>query len=266
MRVGDGGWKAARVGGDLKGVRDRLKSGEATLGCSVTLASANVAELIASVGLDWLVLECDHYGVDSADVQQLLMATARSETVSLVRTPPQDLNAIGKALDLGADGVVVPMVTGLDEAQAVVSAARYPPVGTRGFGPMRASTYYLDDERYFHETASSLLVVLILETRGAVEDLERLADAGVDGVIIGPCDLSLAYGLDPLKFNPQIEEICKLALDVGRRTGLAVGINVSSSEDLARRHAQGFTLLDIGPDLNFLHSGLRKLIEAFGAL
>ena len=108
---------------------------------------------------------------------------------------------------MGAMGVVVPMVGSAEEAARVVAATQYPPRGTRSFGPMRGSSYYFDARRILDEIAPSLLVWLILETRGAVDDLEHLAEAGVSGIFIGPCDLSLAYGLDPITDNEEIEEV-----------------------------------------------------------
>ena len=260
----------ARSAGGLVGtaarpnwVREELRAGGATLGCSLGLGSSTVAELLACAGFDWISIDTDHYAVDIGDVQAMLMASAATASIPLVRVPANDLNAIERALDIGAMGVVVPMITSAEEARGVVRATRYPPDGTRSFGPMRATRYYLDAEDYVARSTENAIVWLILETRGAVAELEEIAQTpGIDGVIIGPCDLSLALGLDPLRDNREVEEIAERALAVGRRTGLAIGINVASPEDLLRRREQGFTILDYGPDYRLLLESVRPALEA----
>ena len=260
-RVGERDWQP--VAADPNRLREAGRTGQPTIGCALALGSPTATELVASVGLDWIIIESDHYGTDSADVQALLMASARTGTVPIVRVPPRDLNAIEKALDVGAMGVVVPMVGSAEEAARVVAATRYPPRGTRSFGPMRGSSYYFDARRYLDEIAPSLLVWLILETRGAVDDLEHLAEAGVNGIFVGPCDLSLAYGLDPITDNEEIEEVGRRAIEIGRRTGLAVGINVATPDGLRERRAQGYTLIDVGPEYQYIAAGLQAQLHAF---
>ena len=260
-RVGERDWQS--VAADPNRLREAGRTGQPTIGCALALGSPTATELVASVGLDWIIIESDHYGTDSADVQALLMASARTGTVPIVRVPPHDLNAIEKALDVGAMGVVVPMVGSAEEAARVVAATQYPPRGTRSFGPMRGSSYFFDARRYLDEIAPSLLVWLILETRGAVDDLEHLAEAGVNGIFVGPCDLSLAYGLDPITDNEEIEEVGRRAIEIGRRTGLAVGINVATPDGLRERRAQGYTLIDVGPEYQYIAAGLQAQLHAF---
>jgi len=244
---------------------DKLKAGDATLGFSVGLGSPTVAELVSCVGFDWISIETDHYGLDIADVQSLLMASARTGTVPLVRVPRGDLTAIQRSLDLGAMGVVVPMLSSAAEAREIVEATRYPPDGNRAFGPLRATRYYLEAADYLETVERDTIIWLILETRGLLEDLEEVAAIpGISGVIIGPCDLALSLGLSPLADNPEIEEIGERVLELGRRTGLAIGINVGSPEELLRRRDQGFRILDYGPDYQLLLGALLPALEAFG--
>ena len=156
-------------------VRQKLLAHEPTLGCFLGLGSPNAAELLAHAGFDWLVIETEHNALDAAEVQQMLMALNGSETIPLVRVPSANPVYSQRALDMGALGIVVPLVKTAAEADAIVRATRYPPLGTRSFGALRASRYTFDNEDYFQRANDNLLVVLIIETREAVENLEEIA-------------------------------------------------------------------------------------------
>jgi len=246
-------------------VREKLLAGQPTVGCFMGLGSPNVAELLAHVGFDWLVIETEHSALDSAEIEHMLMATSGSKTIPLVRVPSREPVFIQRALDMGAMGVVVPMVKTAAEVEAIVSATRYPPVGTRGFGPLRASHYALDYEDYLNRANDNMIVALILETPEAMENLEEIAAVpGLDAVYLGLFDYCMAMGLNPLQMPfPETEAAIERALEVGRKTGLAIGIGGASPEDLRQRKAQGFTMLGYGPDFYLLADAARAGVEAF---
>src|SRR4051812_28745249 len=110
-------------------VREKLRSGQPTIGCFLGLGSPNVAELMASAGFDWLIIETEHNALDSAEIQHMLMAVGGTDTVPLVRIPSSNPVFIQRALDMGAMGIVVPLVKTPSEAQAIVRATRFPPQG-----------------------------------------------------------------------------------------------------------------------------------------
>ena len=168
-------------------VRQRVKEGKPAIGCFLGLGSPNVAELMARAGMDWLVIETEHNGLDSAEIQQMLMAMNGSDSVPIVRVPNRDQVYIQRALDMGAMGVLVPGVRTANEARAIVSYTRFPPVGVRSWGPLRASDYTLDNDDYLERANENILVCLILETSDAVENLEEICEVpGVDVLTIGP--------------------------------------------------------------------------------
>ena len=246
-------------------VREKLLAGRPTLGIFMGLGSPNVAELLAHAGFDWLVIETEHNALDSAEIQHMLMALNATDAVPLVRVPSSDHVFIQRALDMGAMGIVVPMVKTADQARSIVSATRLPPEGTRSWGPLRAAHYTLDDEDYAKRANDNILVVLILETKEAFENLEEIAAVpGVDAFIIGPRDLALSLGLDPVDIShPEIEEAAERALAVGRKHGVAVGVSWRTPEELRRRQAQGATFLRYGSDYSILASAARAGVEAF---
>lgn len=246
-------------------VRQKLKAGEATLGTFAGLGSPNVAELLAHAGFDWLVIETEHNGLDSAEVEHMLMAINGAEVVPIVRVPAANHFFIQRALDMGGLGILAPLVKTAAEAAAIVRATRYPPAGTRSFGPLRASRYTFDNAGYFAQANENILVILILETKEAVENLETiLAVPGVDGIYLGPFDLCLSLGLDPMRQPfPEVEAIVARAQTLCRQHGVAFGIGCSTPQELVDRHAQGCTLLGYGTDYSLLASAARTGVMAF---
>ena len=157
------------------------------------------------------------------------------------------------------------MIRTAAEARAVVSATRYPPVGTRGFGPLRASHYSYDNADYFSRANEHMLVVFILETKEALDNLEEIAAVpGVDVIFIGPADLSIALGQNPI--NPPSTELLaatQRALAVGRKSGVAIGNGTSTSEGVEKLCEQGFKWIVYGPDYFLLRGAADKGIETF---
>jgi len=246
-------------------VRERLRRGEATIGCFLGLGSPNAAELLGHAGFDWLVIETEHSALDLAEVERMLMATSATASVPIVRVPSHDPVFIQRSLDLGAKGVLVPMTRSAAQAAAVVSATRFPPEGTRGFGPLRAARYSLDYKEYLATANESMLVALILETAEAVDELDAIAAVpGVDVLFLGLFDLCLNLGLDPLALpHPRIDEIIARALEVGEARGVAIGLGVRDTDELAAQRARGFRFISFGTDYFLLLDSARRGVEAF---
>lgn len=246
-------------------MRQKLQAGEATLGTFVGLGSPNVAELLAHAGFDWLVIETEHNGLDSAEIEQMLMAMNGTDAIPIIRIPAANHFFIQRALDMGGLGILAPVVRSAEEAAAIVRTTRYPPAGTRSFGPLRASRYTFDNADYFARANENILVILILETKEAVADLEAILSVpGVDGIYLGPFDLCLSLGLDPMQQPfPEVETIVERALALCKEKGVAFGIGCSTPQELAQRRAQGCTLLGYGADYSLLANAARTGVEAF---
>jgi 2-keto-3-deoxy-L-rhamnonate aldolase RhmA len=246
-------------------VREKLRAGQPAIGSFLGLQSPNVAELMAHAGFDWLVIETEHNALDSAEIEHMLMAMNGTDTVPIVRIPSSNPVFIQRALDMGAMGLVVPMVKTAEEAQAIVSATRYPPEGTRGFGPLRASHYTIDDEDYFARANDNILVALIFETREAVKNLEAIAAVdGIDVLFLGPADMSLALGLSPLKLpHPEVDQVLDRMLEVGQKGDVAIGKGSHTPEQLRQLQAKGATFLSYGPDYFLLRDAALEGLSAF---
>ncbi len=247
-------------------VRQKLVDGQAAIGSVMGLGSPGVAELLGHAGFDFLVIETEHNALDSAEIEHMLRAVNCTEAVPLVRIPSSNAVFIQRALDMGAQGIVVPSVKTVAEAQAIVRATRFPPEGARSWGPLRASRYTFDNEDYLKRANDNILVVLILETREAVEDMEAIgAVPGIDVLYMGPWDLCLSLGLDPLEMpHAELEDVASRMLATSKAGGVAVGTGASTPDQLAARREQGFTFLTFGPDYMLMASAARAGLAAVG--
>ncbi len=247
-------------------VRQKLLAGKPTIGSFLGLGSPSVAELMAHTGLEWLVIETEHNGLDSAEVEHMVRAIDGTDTVPLVRVPSSDHVAIQRALDIGAMGVVVPMVKSAEEAANIVRFTRLPPDGTRSWGPLRASHYGVDTDDYYERANDNVIVGLIIETPDAVQHLESIGEVpGVDVFILGAWDLSLSLGLDPRKLpHSEVDDVLEKMLEVGSKTGVAIGTNAGTPEEVDELLAQGTTFLSYGSDYHLMVDAVNAGVAAFG--
>ena len=246
-------------------VRDKLRRGQPSLGVFLGLQSPNVAELFGHHGYEWLLIETEHNGLDAAEVETMVRAIETTEGIPLVRVPSHDQVPIQRALDTGALGVKVPMIKTASEAQAIVKMTRYPPAGVRSWGPMRATGYTVNEADYFERANENILVTFILETVEGVENLEEICSVpGVDGISIGPADLGAALGYDPLvRTHPDIEAVAQKMVEVGKKTGVAMGISARSKEDMQKRLDQGFLMINYGADYAIMSALAKEGIDTF---
>jgi 2-keto-3-deoxy-L-rhamnonate aldolase RhmA len=230
------------------------------------LGSPSVAGLLAYAGFEWLVIETEHNAMGMAEIERCIAAIEPTETVPIVRVPSTDPIFIQRVLDIGARGIVVPRIENAEQARAVVAATRYPPEGIRGFGPLRASQFNHNITEYFETINENILVVFIIETKEAIENLEEIASVpGVDGFFMGQCDLCLSLDLHPMKYNeyPEIAEAIAKTLRIGKHHGIATGMNSFSPESLKRHLEEGHTILAYGPEYVLLSQAAKEGIQSF---
>src|SRR6478609_11035644 len=177
-------------------LKQRLRQGETTFGAWLTVANPTVAEIMAGAGFDWVFIDTEHGGFSNDSFQNCLIAFNGSPTVPMVRVAWNDHVLIKQALDMGAEGILIPMVSSVEEARMAVSACKYPPEGTRGFGPRRASDYGRKTDAYVAQANESVIVVVQIEHVNGVADIDGILDTpGVDVACLGPTDLSGSAGV-----------------------------------------------------------------------
>jgi 4-hydroxy-2-oxoheptanedioate aldolase len=243
------------------GLRALWESGEPTIGGWCTIPAALSAELMASAGFDWVCIDTQHGLIGYEQMTAMLQALDVFGTPSFVRVPWNEPGAIMKALDAGADGIIVPMVSSADEAAQAVGACRYPPSGHRSWGPTRPA---LHDAGYSPEAANrDVVCVIMVETVEAVERVEEILEvAGIDGIMIGPADLSLSatheVGMPGMK--PEAAHLMKRVQDVCRARGVVAGTACTRPEDIHRWAAAGFGMFQLSSDLRLLSAAAASIL------
>jgi 2-keto-3-deoxy-L-rhamnonate aldolase RhmA len=246
-------------------LKARLRAGEATRGLWVTLESPTITEIAVMLGLDWIVVDTEHGHLDYGEVMGHLRAARGTDTAVLVRVPDIHQDLVKRALDMGADGVLLPLVRSAADVERGFRFARYPPLGVRGVSGERAVGWGLNLREYVAAANQETMVVPIIETRDAVEDIEAiLATPGLDAIFFGPADLSASYGYPGEWEGPgvaeQILRVRRLAAD----HDLAAGVLARSLAETRQRLEQGFRMVAVGSDTSLLIEGLRARLDGSG--
>lgn len=242
----------------------RLKTGETQIGLWVSLADASVAELAAHCGFDWMVIDGEHGPNGLREVMDQLRAVAE-RTHPVVRVRDDDRARIKQMLDIGAQTILVPMVESAEQAREAVRSMLYPPAGARGVGAMlgRATGYGAIGDYLATANDEVCLLVQVESRKGLAALDEILTVEGVDGVFIGPADLTADMGHGTNSAAPEVQDAIRDAIARIRAAGRAAGI-LSTDPAVARRYAeQGVAFLAVGTDVGVLGTGLRALRAGF---
>lgn len=249
----------------LQKFRQKLASDQALYGLWITLESASIAEMGVALGLDWIVVDAEHGHLDWKDILEHIRATVRSDTVVLVRVAELSIGLIKRALDIGADGVVVPWIQSPDELRKAVAYAHYPPDGQRGIGAERATCWGRCFATHVEEANENVLVVPIIETVTAGRNIEELAQVeGVEVLFLGPADYSSTAGYPGQWEGPGVAEELLAIKDTIKRHGRHCGVVATSNENLRERQQQGFRMLGLGLDGGLLLRSLVGALESAG--
>lgn len=245
-------------------LKERLRSGGTAIGAFLSLTDPAVAEVLAGAGYDWVWIDTEHAPWSPRDLQTSLMAFNRTPTVPIVRVAWNDHVRIKQALDAGAEGIIAPMVKTVVEAEALVSACRYPPVGTRGFGPRRASGWGREIERYMAQANDAILVIPQIEDWRTAEIIDDvLAVPGIDAVAIGPNDLSGTVGALRQHDHPEVKAAIERITTAAANRGLATTLGiVTPPEQTPALAARGVRMVLVAADMGLLVKGYDTALAA----
>lgn len=249
----------------IQRLRAKLQSNQPVYGLWITLESPSICEMAVALGLDWVTIDAEHGHLDWKEIVEHVRAAVRSQTVVLVRLAENSPALIKRALDIGADGVVIPWVETASQLEAAIAAATYPPRGRRGIGAERATCWGQCFVEHTAEADAHVLVVPIIESVRAVRAVGELARVpGADLFFFGPADLSSTAGHPGQWEGPGVAELIVQAKDTLRRAGKHCGVITTGEADLAQRREQGFTLLGLGIDGGLLLRSLRGMLASQG--
>jgi 4-hydroxy-2-oxoheptanedioate aldolase len=245
--------------------KQALRAGQPQIGLWVGMAQPYVAEMLATSGFDWLLLDGEHAPNDVRSLLGQLQAVAPYATHPIGRPVVGDTALIKQLLDIGAQTLLIPMVETAEQAKSLVAAMRYPPRGVRGVGSALArAARWGQVEGYLHRAEEELCLLVQVESVRGLDNLEAIAAVdGVDGVFFGPSDLAASMGLIGKSTDPSVQSAVEKGISIVRRAGKAAGL-LTTELPLARKYVdQGALFVGIGIDTLLLTRAARDLAASF---
>lgn len=237
-------------------LKEKLKKGQPTVGIWNHLRDSFTIEAMAAVGFDWWAVDAEHTPTTAHDLFRVISALEGTKTIPLIRLMNNEPEHYKVALDLGAQGVIVPMIENADDARRAVNFCRYPPQGSRGFAPIRASRYFLDMAGYCKSANDEILLVGMIESLRGVHELDGILKVpGLDAIYVGPGDLSASMGCLGNWKAPEVQEVIQQIMSKCLAAGTPFGTLAEGPEEFARWVERGATLMTLGSDLGFMMQG-----------
>ncbi|MGP8246591.1 MAG: aldolase/citrate lyase family protein [Bryobacteraceae bacterium] len=239
-----------------------LRDGQSQIGLWSALRSNIASEIIAGAGFDWIVIDTEHAPNEVPDLLSQLQAMSMGTAEPVVRCAWNDAVLIKRILDVGARSLLVPFVQNAEEARRAVAATRYPPRGIRGVSVAPRANHYGRVADYHRTAHESTCVLVQVETRVALGEIESIASVeGVDGIFIGPSDLAADFGFLANPRHPEVQAAIADGCARIRAAGRAAGILTGDPDEAARYLEAGFTFVAVGSDVGILARGAEKLAE-----
>jgi 4-hydroxy-2-oxoheptanedioate aldolase len=230
-------------------LKRNLRAGKVQTGCWLSLASHTSAEICASAGFDWVLIDMEHAPSDLPQVHQQLHAAAAYPSSVLVRAPWNDTVLIKRLLDVGVQSLLLPYVQNAEEARRAVAAVRYPPHGVRGVSAGSRASRFGRVKDYFAHADDETCLLLQIETRAAMAEIEKMAAIdGVDGLFIGPQDLAADLGHLGNPGHPEVQAAIGEAIARIKRTGKAPGLLNFNEAEAKRWIEQGAQFVAVTSD------------------
>ncbi|EAK0951523.1 2,4-dihydroxyhept-2-ene-1,7-dioic acid aldolase [Campylobacter lari] len=245
-------------------LKEKLQNNKLTIGSWISIGHPCIAELMSNVGFEWLVIDFEHTSMNYETVQNLITTIQSKKIKALVRVCKNEEVIIKKVLDMGADGIIVPMIKNKADAIKAVEFAKYPPVGKRGVGLFRAQNYGLKFEEYKQWVDEDLIIIAQVEHYEAVENIEEIIKTdGIDGIIIGPYDLSGSLGFPGEYHRVEVKEAIAKVLKCCKRYNIPSGFHVIETDPkkLQEKINEGCTFLAYSIDFLFLSDNAIKGME-----
>jgi 2-dehydro-3-deoxyglucarate aldolase/4-hydroxy-2-oxoheptanedioate aldolase len=250
--------------------REKLAAGKFCLGVGITLADPAVVEAL-SPSVDFFWIDLEHNPTSLESLLAHLIAARAGGTPALVRVPSSDIGWTKRVLDSGAEGIILPQAQSAEEIRAFVSSCRYPPMGTRGFGPRRPTNYgRFGGQAYLDHANKNLFVVAQIETVGALNEIDRIvAIPGLDSLVVGPYDLSGSMGIPGQVHDPKVLRAIETVVAKARPAGIWVGMGMGADSSHALESQKlGVNWAQCGNDFEFmiratdsLFVGIREKLE-----
>jgi 4-hydroxy-2-oxoheptanedioate aldolase len=241
-----------------------IAAGQLQIGLWCSLCSNIAADIVRDCSFDWLLLDTEHSPNEIPDLLAQLQAVDGGQATPIVRPAWNDIVLIKRCLDIGAPALLVPYVQNPAEAKSAVAAVRYPPRGVRGVASASRASRYGRTTDYLKKADSEICLLVQVETRTALDELEAIATVeGVDGVFIGPSDLSASLGHVGNPAHPDVQEALQGAVTRLKAVGKPAGILTGNEDEIRRYIGWGYTFVAVGSDVGLLARGADALAKKF---
>lgn len=246
-------------------IRRMLRDGKTVVGAYIQSFDPVTAEMMGMAGFDFLLIDTEHSPIDVPQLNNILIALRGTESTVVVRAIWNDPVNIKRILDTGVEGIIVPWVNTPEQCRAAVAACKYPPAGIRGFGPRRAFRVLAGGslKEYAAEANDNVSVFAQIETLEAVANLDGiLKTPGLDGIMIGPADLSGSIGRLPEIDHPDVDAVIQKVLDKCVEHGVPFGMFTHTVERARKWITRGCRIATAGGDLDFVAEGIARTKKA----
>lgn len=244
-------------------VRALLKAGKPVIGTWLQAGTPVAAEIFANAGFRWIGLDIEHTSAGVDTIETMCRAVHGRGADLFARVSQADTLEIRRALDMGAKGIIVPYIESAEQAKKAVAATRYPPQGVRGFAFQRANNWGVDFDEYAAKANEEILVIAMIESKKGVENIDAiLAVDGIDGVFIGPYDMSGSYGVPGQTQHKLVKDAMATVLAACKKAGKAPGQHIvrSKPEQIKAALEQGFTFICLDGDIIFMNEACRATL------
>lgn len=242
-------------------IKEKLKEKDYLIGAFVASCNANNVEILAINGFDFVVLDMEHSPLGLESMVDMIRAGECYGMASIPRTYTIETKLMRRILDIGAHGLLVPMVNTLEDTEYIVNAVKFPPLGKRGMNAGRGPRWGGYDD-YVGNANDALFTMVQCETKESVDNIEKIASVeGIDSIFIGVGDLSLDMGYRKEPSHTKVEEAISKVLDACRKHGKIPGIVTSTQEEAVKRIKQGFKIITVLNDLGMFKKETEKVIK-----
>ena len=253
----------------LDKIKEKIKEKELVIGTVLVSDNNCVAELMGKVGFDFVWIDGEHGPLDKKEILYHIMAAQGAGSAAFVRVAWNDPVLVKPILDMGADGIIFPFIRNVEDAEKAISSCLYPPRGIRGYCPIRAIAYGVDDESEYIKKSSSLIwKILQIEHIDAVNNLDEILKVeGVDAIMVGPMDLSGSIGLLGQIDHPEVKKLCDRTAEKAKEYnipfGAAVGFNLKAIKEWVTR---GINWINVGDDYSLLVKSAKDTLKDIGEI
>ena len=242
--------------------KDIIRQGGCLVSTAVRLPEPSLVEILGYAGFDFVLIDGEHGSIGWSDMERMILAAHASDTVRVVRVLKNEPEMIMRSLDLGAQGILIPHCCTAEDARCFKQGSLYAPQGTRGVGPGRSKQWgVVGNEEYYQTINDQVLLLAMIEDPEAIDNIEAIAQEGLDVLWVGTGDLAASYGVPGQLTHPKVVEASQRVLEVGIQYNIAVGWPAQSPEDAARAASKGYRAIGCGGAEGYVMAGAQSYLK-----